>query len=155
VASVYDAVDIYWNWNGDLSLDKGDIKDTTNDALKSLVQQVQDVAGSALEDWEVYPQRGASLDDFIGEPNTRRTGEAIHDRLRVALTSANVVREEDLKIRIVPVHRNKVLVVVMIDAIPTAYNQLDQGDKVSVNIVFDYLERGVFFLDKVPNLTGG
>ena len=155
MASVYDTVDLYWLWNGDYDIDKGDIRDTNEDHLQSLAQEVQDIAASALNDWANYPQKGATLDDFIGEPNSRRTGDSIHDRLRLALISAGIVRDQDLRIRVVPVHIYKILIVVMIDAVPTAFNKLNRQDKVAVHLVFDFLERGVFFLESAPKLLGG
>jgi len=99
LASVYDDIDLKWSWNGDFDLDNShDLKDTSDDGLESLRQDIHTIAASALGDWEVYPNLGAGLDDFVGEPNLRRIGDAIHDRFRIALTSTGLVLEEDLDI---------------------------------------------------------
>jgi hypothetical protein len=155
LAGFYDEIDLHWCWNGDFSLHNGDLRDTADDTLRSLVQELHTVAASALEDWELYPQLGASLDDFIGEPNNRRVGNAVHDRLLVSITSAGLVSEADLKINVIPVHANKALVVLTVNAIPTIANHLVDNQKIVVQLVFDLLEQGVFFLDQKPIISEG
>lgn len=150
--AVYDDIDLRFNWNGDFDLGPdGDLAHTTNDRLESVRQEIHDICASALGDWEVYPNRGASLDDFVGEPNTRLVGDRIHDRLRIALTSAGVVLEDDLDIRVVPVHLYRVLIVVKINAVPTPFNNLAE-EKLIVSLVFDFLEQGITFYEKPPML---
>jgi hypothetical protein len=155
--NVYDDIDLAWAWNGDYLLGHTkDLEDTSNDGLRSLIQDIHTVAASAFRDWELYPNLGAGLDDFIGEPNIRSTAEAIHDRLRLAIVSAGIVLEEDLTVRVVPVHRNKLLIVVQVDVMPTPSNKMDSsGTTIRTALVFDFLEQGVFFLDKPPELIGG
>lgn len=152
MASIYDDIDISFDWNGDLELSSGDIKDTSDNSLQSLLDQIHIICASALEDWEIYPNKGAGLNDFVGEPNTRYMGDRIHDRLRIALTSAGIVSEEDLEIRVVPIQIYKVLILIRIDAIATAFNPLNIGEKLQTALVFDTLEQGVFFLGTTPEL---
>lgn len=153
MASIYDDIDVRFSWNGDLVRgDQGDIKHTSDDALQSLLDQIHSVCASALLDWEVYPNRGATLDDFVGEPNTRTTGRRIRDRVRLSLISADLVSEEDLQVRVVPVHVHKVLIIIKIDAIPTVFNGLKPEETLQTAVVFDTLEQGVFFLDKTPQI---
>ncbi len=150
---IYDNVDAAWSWRGDiLPSDTGDIKDTSEDTLLSLRDQLHIISASALGDWEIYPNRGAGLNDFVGEPNTRTNGARIHDRLRVAITSAGLVAEEDLDIRIFPVNNFKVVIVIRVSAVPTAYNKLSVGEKIQVSLVFDSSEQSVSFLNKTPIL---
>lgn len=154
LASIYDAVDMKWTWNGDYSVGHdGDLEDTTTDGLLSLIQDIHNICASALRDWELYPNLGAGLDDFIGEPNVRSRGELINDRIRLALTNANVVNGADLKVRVIPVHRHKVLILLVIDVVPTAFNQLaSSANKIKTAFVFDFVEQGMLFWDKVPEL---
>lgn len=153
MASNYDTVDLVWHWCGDYSIGTdGDLADTKDDHLTSLKQDVHTIAASSLQDWENYPGLGATLDDFLGEPNNQATAAAVHDRLKISLISANVVEEEDLAIRVIPVHANKVLIVIGISAIPTAFNSLDEDGKIVTSLVFDTMEQQVFFLDRVPVL---
>lgn len=151
---VYDALDVYFSWNGDLDIGRdGDIKDTSDDYLKSILQDIHDVAASCLGDWELYPAKTAGLDDYIGESNNRNTADAIHDRLRMAIISLGIVAEEDLSIRIIPVHINKLLIVITVKAISTPFNSLGIEQQTLVtNLVFDFMEKGVSFFEKVPEL---
>jgi len=151
--AVYDDLDIAFGWSGDLELgDDADIKHTSDDGLQSILDQIHSVCASMFEDWEVYPNRGAGYDDFIGEANTRYLGDRIHDRTRLALTGAGIVAAEDLQVRVVPVHIHKVLILIRIDAIATPYNQLAEGEHLQTALVFDSLEQQVFFLDQTPDL---
>lgn len=156
MSGVYDALDAAWSWRGDfLPSDTNDLKDTSEDFLLSLCDQLHIVCASALKDWEIYPNRGATLDDFIGEPNTRTTGSHIHDRLRVAITSAGLVEEEDLDIKVFPVTNFKVVIVIRVSAVPTAYNKISAGEKIQVSLVFDSSEQQVSFLGLTPVLKVG
>lgn len=154
MAGYYDAIDLRFSWNGDLGLgSEGDLADTSDDYLQSLRQEIHDVCASYAGDWALYSGLGASLRDFIGEPNTRRTGEAIQERLRISLISSGIVAEEDLEVRVVPVHRHRVLIVVTVSVLPTQFNRLDTDtNSIAVALVFDFIEQGVHFLGKVPEL---
>lgn len=153
MASNLDSIDIQLAWNGDILLDKGDIKTTQFDGLQSLEDQIRIVVSSSLGDWEIYPGKGAGIDDYVGEPNTRSTGDAIHDRVRLAIVSAGLVYEEDLEVKIIPVHIHRVLIVVRVNALPSAVNRLGTGEVLQTAMIFDTSERQVFFLDKVPLMT--
>lgn len=151
--AIYDENDISFSWNGDFLVSADyDLADTSTDALLSLLQQIHDICASSLRDWEFYPSRAATLSDFVGEPNTKETGDAIHDRLRISIVSAGLVAEEDLEIRIIPVHIHRVLVIIKINAVSTYANNLEIGEPLITSLVFDFMEQGIFFLDKTPKL---
>lgn len=154
MAGYYDAIDLAFSWNGDFELgSEGDLGDTSNDYLRSLKQEIHSVCASYAGDWALYPNIGAGLRDFIGEPNTKRIGQAINDRLRISLISAGLVAEEDLGVRVIPVHRHRVLIIVSVSVIPTAYNKLDTStNSIVTSLVFDFIEQGIHFLGKVPEL---
>jgi len=153
LAGVYDDIDVRFAYNGDFLLgDDMDLKDTSDDTIDSMIEQLHDVAASAFQDWELYPNRGATLDDFVGEPNTRETGDRIHDRLKLSIIAAGILAEEDMEIKVIPVHINKVLVMIKVSAIATPTNSLGSGNNIVVKFVFDYLERGVFFWNQTPDL---
>ena len=154
MAGVYDAIDMRWTWNGDYSLGHdGDLADTSTDVLLSLLQDIHDVCASAAQDWELLPNWGAQLDDFIGEPNVRSRANMLHDRVRLALTNTNTVAEKDLQIRVIPVHRHKVMILIAIQVMPTARNQLaETTNKIRTALVFDFVEQGMLFWDKIPEM---
>ena len=155
MAGNYDDIDMRWTWNGDygLGLD-GDLLDTSNDLLLSLIQDCHTVCASELKDWEIYPNLGANLDDFIGEPNTRSRALLIHDRVQLGLVGAGIVADRDLTVNVVPIHRHKVLIILTINVMPTAANGLSaQTGAVRTALVFDFVEQGMLFWDAIPQLT--
>ena len=146
MATSYDSNDAAWSWSGDFLLsDTSDLADTSSDSLQSLVDQISVVTSSSINDWFVYPGRGATLDDFVGEPNSRDTGDNIHDRIRLSIVSAGLVAEEDLYIRIVPVQLHKILVMIYIDAVASSTNRIGQGGPLQISLAYDTIQQGVFF----------
>ncbi len=153
MAHIYDNVDLFWSWNGDFDWSEdGDLSDTSHDYLVSLQQDLHTIAASALQDWEIYPGLGAGLADYIGEPNTRAIADTIHDRLKMAIVSFGIVAEEDIQIKVVPVHIHKVFIVIKIDAIPTPWNSLTEGQTLTTQLLFDFMEQGVMFYPKTPDM---
>jgi hypothetical protein len=155
VAGTYDATDLRFGWSGDYALgEDGDLADTSDDGLESLRQELQTIAKSEINDWAVYPTYAATLSDYVGQPNTRPTANALHDRLRTAIIANGIVLESDLDIKVIPVHIHKVLIYIRVNATPTAFNEL-KDNRVVVSLLFDFTEYGIFFPDKVSKLTGG
>lgn len=145
----YDDIDLKFTYNGDYAIGHdGDLSSTEDDALQSLIQDVQSISNSDAGDWEFYPGRGATLSDFVGEPNSRTTGSAIHDRLKMALIAQGIVLNEDLDVKVVPISNTTVLIVVRIDAEPTPFNSLSEDKLLVVQLIFDFRERGVFFFKR-------
>lgn len=153
MAHIYDNVDLEWVWSGDFVPYDGDLSDTTDDYLKSLLQDIHTVCASELQDWELYPGLAGGLGEFIGKPNSKSTGDLIHDRLKVAITSLGVVAEEDLNIRVIPVHIHKVLIIIRVNAVATPWNSLADGQLLVTQFVFDFIEQGITFFEKPPQLT--
>lgn len=145
--ATYDENDLDWTWDGDLIIgDNGDIGDTSYDGLESLLNEIQTVVRSDFGDWEKHPIHASNLSDFRGEPNNRATAQAIEDRIKSSLTTAGIVAESDLTIRVVPVHSNQVLIILNIRAAATPNNSLTPGDNLVVSFTYDSLEDSVFFL---------
>lgn len=152
---LYDHIDMRFTWNGDFVFDAADLGTSEKDTLLSLTDQIGLVCASALDDWMIYPNKGAGLDDFIGEPNTKYTASQITDRLKMAIISSELVDEGDLSIRVVPIHIHRVLIVVSVSAMATDTNRLYQENLIKVSFVFDSVAQQVYFLDKTPQLTTG
>lgn len=147
MANYYDSTDAAWSWNGDFLLgDQGDIKDTMYDTLQSIVDQVSIICSSSFGDWALYPSRGAGIDDFIGESNTRITADSLHDRIRISLVSMGLVSEDDLRINVIPISIHKMMIVIYIDAISLGTNKLEQDGPLKVALVFDTVQQQVFFI---------
>ena len=148
----YDENDLLYGWNGDFNLAGGDLQQSIDDGLRSLLDQIHLICASTLNDWAIYPGKGASLEDYIGEPNTRTTGNRIRERVIISIISAGIVAEEDLDVRVIPVHINKVLIIIKVFALPTEFNNISSTEPLQTALVFDSFEKEVFFLDKVPEL---
>lgn len=102
-------IDLKMDDNGDLVLsDKGDLALVFGD--EQIAQEVLFRLKTTAGDWTLSPQIGASLEDFIGEPNTEYTLAAIENRVEKALTfDSLLIGPEITAITIGP---NEVLVVV-------------------------------------------
>ena len=148
MATDYDSVDLSFTWNGDYEFDGGDLADTAEDQILALVQDVATICASSERDWENYPYRAAGIDDWVGEPNTRRTAAALKERVKITLSSSGIVRDGDLVVRVVPVHIHRVLIIIGIKALATQFNSLEVGQRLTVALLFDTMEHQVSFLDK-------
>lgn len=147
---LYDSVDLDWAWDGDYVVgEDGDLGDTSDDYVRSLETEIATIAKSALLDWEKDPTIGATLDDFVGEANTRETGGAIEDRLRFQILDAGIVRAEDLAVRAVPIGMYRIMVVITVTAIATSNNRLDVSNPVVVTLAFDTTEQSVMVLPRL------
>lgn len=144
MATIYDAIDVTFTYNGDFipGVD-GDFDDTSADQIQSLVQEIQTIANSSLGDWQENPSYAATLDDFIGLPNTRETARQLTERLRVALITNNVVNADDLTVRTIPIDKHKLLIMVSVAAAATPNNSLTSGTLTTVSLVYDYSEQGI------------
>jgi hypothetical protein len=149
---LYDNIDLVYSWNGDYNLDQGDLKDTSEDTLLSILQDIHTLSSSNRNDWELYKSLTAGLDEFIGEPNNRDTANKLHDSLRLSIITLGIVAEEDLTIKIIPIHTFRVLIVIKIKALATPYNNLGQGESLTTHFVFDFIEQGHLFFEKIPIL---
>ncbi len=148
MSSNYDAVDLVYTWNGDYEVSSdGDLEDTASDQIQSLIQEVQTICNSSVNDWEEHPNYAASLDDFVGEPNNRETSRKLTDRIKTSLVSNNLVRANDIAIRTVPIDRHRLFIIIAISAASTPNNSVLSDGRVTVTIVYDYTEQGISFVD--------
>jgi len=143
VAGNYDSVDLDFSWDGDLLLDnQGDIKDTSEDLLLSIRNEMFTIVKSSLGDWKEDITVGADLDDFVGESNSRETAENIKIRLESSLSQ--LVSVSDVEIRVTPVSIYKVLISLSLAVLATAENRIQSGTVISATFLYDYLEKGVY-----------
>ena len=142
--SIYDSVDTKFDWSGDYSIGSdGDIADTSDDLLASLVQEIQTICKSEVGDWLADPSVGATLSDFVGSPNTQDTANKLYTRLIIKLTENGIVSREDLNIQIVPIGIYQVMIMISVSVAATANNKLTAGQVVNVNIIYDTSENGI------------
>jgi hypothetical protein len=143
----YDNIDLWFTGQGDFFVEGGDLKDTSEDGLRSLIQDLTTISSSSLGDWKLVPGQGANVEEAIGKPNQEATAKLVHDRLRIAIVSQGIVAEEDLLITVLPVSRDELLVIERVRALPTPYNRLGQGYVLVVDLLYSHQERGTFVLN--------
>ena len=143
----YDTIDLDFTWDGDFvkGLD-GDLGDTSDDFIRSLMNEIRDLVKSDFGDWEKDPHFAADLNDFKGEPNTKKTGKTIEERVKSRITSAPLVQGQDVQVKVVPVHVNQILIAIRIQAIATPGNSLKLGEPIVVSFLYDSTEHDIFFL---------
>lgn len=139
----YDNIDFDWSFDGDLIIDDdGDIKDTSDDHIRSLLNEIQTIVKSETQDWRDNPEVGAGLSDFIGEPNDRTTARDLQARLENAI--GLIVNRQDLSVRIIPFHIHKVAILIAVQALSTPNNSLTSFTPITLHFVFDYQESGLY-----------
>ena len=149
--SLYDSTDLFWTWDGDFATgDDGDIKDTSSDALLSLRQEIATIVKSEIGEWEADPTLGATLSDFLGEPNNRANGEAIESRIAIKLVEASIVQREDIDVKATPVSVHQLMIMINVLVIGTVSNKM-QASTVSVNLLYDTMENNLFFMPPVTD----
>ena len=136
---VYDRLDVYWTDDGDLLVGPtGDLFDTEEDPLRSLVQEIKTRIMGDQEDWELYPDVGAGLSELIGEPNNKATAEAGRAKIIAALTRDGLVSSSDISIKYMPTGPYSLLHKLVIAVSPTSINF--QTEFIEIKVLFDYMD---------------
>lgn len=146
--AVYDAIDLKFLWCGDYEISSdGDLDDTASDQIQSLIQEVQTICNSEVNDWEEHPNYAGTLDDFVGEPNNRDTARRLTDRIKTSLISNNILRADDVSVRTIPVDRHKLYIIISVNAASTPNNSVPGDGRALITMIYDYFEQGVSFID--------
>jgi len=128
--AIYDSIDIEASPSYDLVLSSS--KDLKMSAASGcLKQDIMFRARTDLNDFVPHPGIGADLQRFIGEPNTRENAKKAEERLYNSLTKDSRVFSSDLRIRAVPIARDRV-------AIYTFVNASNFEVSSSVAVILDY-----------------
>ena len=143
MAQIYDATDLFWTSRGDICWGgDGDIMDTEFDPLRSFLQEVKTRVESDQGDWKNFPELGAGISDFVGEPNNPVTAEGIKTRIISALARDGFVHTRDMKIRYMPLDIDRLLIRVSFQVAPTARNANTQV--LTHNMLYSYSDNNVY-----------
>jgi len=143
MAKIYDNTDLTWTSRGDFVVGHdGDISDTSADPLRSIYQEIRTRVMSGIGDWAFYQDVGASLSDFVGEPNNKVTAEAIKTRIISSVARHGLVAREDISIRYMPVDIDQILFRVSLSVMPTAQNA--GSAYLQINLLYNYAENNVY-----------
>lgn len=124
-------VDLWWTQEGDFALDeeREDIASTELDHYRGFTQQVLTRVMSNKGDWALQKLVGASVSDFLGQPNTQATGEAIKLRVEGELIREGLCSPTTLKVDVIPTSKNTVLVLVIV---------VPPGSRQAITLRFSY-----------------
>lgn len=140
---VYDYTDLTWTSRGDFLIGHdGDLSDTAADPLRSIFQEIRTRVMSDLGDWLFYQDVGASLSDFVGEPNNKITAEAIKTRIISSVSRHGLVARGDISVRYMPVDIDQIMFRVSISVMPTARNA--GSANLQINLLYNYAENNVY-----------
>ncbi len=93
----YTKTDLWFNEDGDLEVDgSGDIKDTSSNVLRAVLQEIQHVLLSSTGDWKAEPAFAADLAKFIGLAATPDVADRVALRIRDKLVGLGVVGSQEL-----------------------------------------------------------
>ena len=140
---VYDNTDLTWTFRGDFTLGhNGDLADTEYDPLRSLHQEIRTRLKADLGDWLLNKDIGASLGDYVGEPNNKTTATALKTRIIGALTKFGLVDSRDIKVSFMPIDIDKILFRIAITVAATAANK--SSTELLISTIYNYSENNVY-----------
>ena len=137
-----DSVDLVWTTRGDIAIsNEGDISDTLYDPLRSLYQEIITRIKSALDEWGVFPDVGASLGDLVGQPNNKETSELVKTRIIAALAKNGFINTNDIKVKCFPVSHDSLFIRVSVRVAPTALN--GNSDILVLDTLYNYSDNNI------------
>lgn len=142
MAEIYDKIDLLWTPRGDFRINNGDLGDTETDPLRSLHQEVLTRIKSSIGDWQNFQKIGASLTDFVGEPNNKNNAEAMKTRIISSLTNDGLINTADLSVKYLPADIDRIIIRISIKVSPTAIN--GGSNNLSINLLYNYAENNIF-----------
>jgi hypothetical protein len=107
-------VDLAFTDDGDFVVDASGDFDIAegNDCL---VDDINIRLNTNNPDWYHHQWIGATLDDLLGEPNTRANGQLGYDKIVNCLTADGVVSMDDLEVNMIPVSTDEILYYLIIN----------------------------------------
>jgi len=142
----YEAVDLRFSPDGDLVLDEGGaIVDTVLYPLLSLKQEIITRILTNVGDWPQHPWMGTNAQQYIGEPNSEDTIDALLESIKEGLTNDNLVDKRDLELEWGKWDEHTVMVLLTVqvgDLDPDGQGRLE------IPFAFDFSDLGVMIYDQ-------
>jgi hypothetical protein len=139
----YDANDLLWTDDGDWFVGRdGDLADTKFDALLAISQDMYDRSKSDKKDYSENPRVGATLTDFVGEPNTAEAGTQIEKRMLSNFQYGDAISPADVSIRAFPLSIDTIGIKVSLATMPTTWNKSSR--RLSAVYVYSYAENNIY-----------
>ena len=145
----YDGIDLLWTDDGDFCLGRNnDMADTSHDPLLAVAQDVYDRCKSDKGDYSELANIGASLSDFVGEPNTRDNAKLIEKRTFNAMKVGGPISPSDISLRSFPISKHTLGMVVTLAVQPTQWNKKSQF--IRMHLLYSYSENNVYPIGSNP-----
>lgn len=145
MAKNYDKVDLYFTHRGDYVISaEGDLYDTSDDPLRSQIQEMRTRIQSDIKDWRLYPEIGATLSSLIGEPNNKLTAETIKAKITASLSQYGLIDTRDLDIKYMPIDSHRILFRLKLKVSPTIANY--NSESITLQIIYNYSDNNLHLL---------
>ena len=135
--------DLKWSNEGDLVVENGDLADTKYVRGLAFLQEVSDRVKSSLGDWKLMPNKGADLDEFIGQTNSSATQKAIENAISFCLTKDMFLSREDFQVAAIPVNRTEVAIRIDFD---TSLTDTELDSTIQFKLIYDTSGKGPFIV---------
>ena len=135
--------DLKWSNEGDFIVENGDLADTKNIEGLAFLQEVSDRVKSSFADWQLMPEKGANLDEFIGMINSSSTQKAIEDAISFSFTKDNFLDRQDFQIAAIPVDNTQIAVRIDFD---TSLTDVEADSTIQFKLIYDTSGKGPFIV---------
>lgn len=105
--------DIKMSDDGDLVISNGDL-DTVS-GLDWLALEINKVCQTNNPEWYSYPNIGADIENFAGQPNTRNICRSLELQITDAISAQKIHFPGVLNVRCVPIDQNTVNIYITVD----------------------------------------
>jgi len=147
--TLYDGIDLLWTDDGDFALSRNnDIADTSHDPLLAVAQDIYDRVKCDKGDYKEIPNIGASLSDFIGEPNTRSNSKLLEKRIFNAMKVGGPISLGDVSVSTFPISKHNLAIKFTLFTQPTQWNRKSQF--VRMHLLYSYSENNVYPVGSNP-----
>ena len=100
--------DFLFGYDDDIHFENGDILTTTG--IDYLEREIYKILITTPGEWKASPNIGASLENFIGQQNTREIGDTIKRHIERQLT--NTIYPAQLKVKVIPSSESTIMVLI-------------------------------------------
>lgn len=132
------AIDLMESYDGDLSLQGGDLADTSRNTSLTYKQIIRWALQSKKEECIFYPSMGMNLDSFHGKPNTEKTGMELAKYAQFSLAQSTLLYLSELDITPFPFGKQSIGLQIKIRTLPKDGKLLvvyDTRDNLSRSII--------------------
>ena len=142
----YNAIDLRFSADGDLVLDQGGtLVDTALYPLLSLKQEIISRILTNVGDVSQHPWLGTNVQQYIGEPNSDETMEAMIEAISIGLTNDNLINKQDLSFEWARWDEHTVVMILTVDV---GSLDPDGEGRLEIPFAFDFSDLGAMIYDQ-------